>query len=65
MKTIRRQYGHRRRYFDDEGTVTVFSAPDPEKGTYATKTTVGYGTSVVIPDGPAKGLTIGEELTRA
>ncbi|WP_168724319.1 Uma2 family endonuclease [Streptomyces sp. A1547] len=51
--------------FDDEGTVTVFSAPDPEKGTYATKTTVGYRTSVVIPDGPAKGLTIGEELTRA
>ncbi|MFI6000850.1 Uma2 family endonuclease [Streptomyces sp. NPDC051366] len=51
--------------FDDEGTVTVFSAPDPEKGTFTTKTSVGYGTSVVIPDGPAKGLTIGEELTRA
>ncbi|MFD8982347.1 Uma2 family endonuclease [Streptomyces sp. NPDC059564] len=50
--------------FDDEGTVTVFSGPDPEKGTYATKTTVSYGTTVAIPDGPAKGLEITETLTR-
>jgi hypothetical protein len=50
--------------FDDEGTVTVFSGPDPEKGTYATKTTVSYGTTVAIPDGPAKGLEITGTLTR-
>ncbi|MFE9791844.1 Uma2 family endonuclease [Streptomyces goshikiensis] len=50
--------------FDDEGTVTVFSAPDPDKGTYATKTTVSYGTPVTVPEGPAEGLVIGEEVTR-
>lgn len=50
--------------FDDQGTVTVFSGPDPDKGTYSTKTTVSYGTSTTIPDGPAKGLTIDESLTR-
>ncbi|MBT1185058.1 Uma2 family endonuclease [Streptomyces sp. CJ_13] len=50
--------------FTDEGTVTVFSSPDPDKGTYATKTTVSYGTPVTVPEGPAKGLVIGEEVTR-
>ncbi|ATZ24896.1 Uma2 family endonuclease [Streptomyces lavendulae] len=50
--------------FDDQGTVTVFSGPDPERATYATKTTVAYGTPVVVPDGPAKGLEITETLTR-
>ncbi len=50
--------------FEDEGTVTVFSSPDPEKGTYATKSTVGYGTSPTVPDGPAKGLELTAELTR-
>ncbi|MER5731101.1 Uma2 family endonuclease [Streptomyces sp. NPDC002138] len=49
--------------FDDDGTVTVFSSPDPVKGAYATKTRVGYGTPVTIPDGPAKGLTITGDLT--
>lgn len=50
--------------FDDQGTVTVFSGPDPEKGSYATKTSVSYGTTVVIPDGPAEGLEITGTLTR-
>ncbi|WP_371677030.1 Uma2 family endonuclease [Streptomyces sp. NBC_01276] len=50
--------------FDDQGTVTVFSGPDPERAVYATKTTVPYGTPVVVPDGPAKGLEITETLTR-
>ncbi|MFJ9645260.1 Uma2 family endonuclease [Streptomyces sp. NPDC101206] len=50
--------------FEDEGTVTVFSSPDPEKGVYATKTTVAYGTPTAIPDGPAKGLELTADLTR-
>ncbi|MFH8639790.1 Uma2 family endonuclease [Streptomyces goshikiensis] len=50
--------------FTDQGTVTVFSSPNPDKGTYATKTTVSYGTPVTVPEGPAKGLVIGEEVTR-
>ncbi|MEU9376648.1 Uma2 family endonuclease [Streptomyces sp. NPDC048255] len=50
--------------FDAQGTVTVFSGPEPDKGTYSTKTTVSYGTSTTVPDGPAKGLTIDEALTR-
>ncbi|MFJ7206275.1 Uma2 family endonuclease [Streptomyces sp. NPDC098789] len=49
--------------FEDGGTVTVFSSPDPAKGTYGSKTRVGYGTPVTVPDGPAKGLTITGELT--
>ncbi|MFI5981409.1 Uma2 family endonuclease [Streptomyces sp. NPDC051555] len=49
--------------FDDGGTVTVFSSPDPAKGAYGSKSRVGYGTPVTIPDGPAKGLTITGELT--
>ncbi|MFD3699960.1 hypothetical protein ACFWUZ_28210 [Streptomyces sp. NPDC058646] len=44
--------------FDDEGTVTVFSGPDPEKGTYVSKSPVLYGTSTATSVGSAKGLTI-------
>ncbi|MET8751095.1 Uma2 family endonuclease [Streptomyces sp. NPDC004667] len=51
--------------FDEQGTVTVFSGPDPERATYATKTSVAYGTPVTVPDGgPVKGLEITEALTR-
>lgn len=50
--------------FDGQGTVTVFSGPDPERAAYATKTTVPYGTPVTVPDGPAKGMEITEALTR-
>ncbi|MFB0630047.1 Uma2 family endonuclease [Streptomyces sp. AB3(2024)] len=50
--------------FDGQGTVTVFSGPAPERAAYATKTTVAYGTPVVVPDGPGiKGLEITEALT--
>lgn len=50
--------------FDDQGTVTVFSGPDPERAVYATKTTVSYGTPVSLPDGPAEGMEITADLTR-
>ncbi|MEU8459450.1 Uma2 family endonuclease [Streptomyces sp. NPDC029003] len=50
--------------FEDQRTVTVFSGPDPERGEYATRTAVSYGTPVTLPDGPAKGLEITGALTR-
>ncbi|GHB45372.1 membrane protein [Streptomyces cirratus] len=50
--------------FDGLGTVTVFSGPDADGGTYATKTTVSYGTPVTIPEGPAKGVELDGTLTR-
>ncbi|MEU9006698.1 Uma2 family endonuclease [Streptomyces sp. NPDC048551] len=50
--------------FEGRGTVTVFSGPDPERGEYATRTAVAYGTPVTVPDGPAKGLEITGALTR-
>ncbi|MEU6892776.1 Uma2 family endonuclease [Streptomyces sp. NPDC046557] len=49
--------------FEDQGTVTVFSGPDPGRGTYATRTKVSYGTPVTIPEGPAKGVEIDGALT--
>ncbi|MFD7028503.1 Uma2 family endonuclease [Streptomyces sp. NPDC059917] len=51
--------------FDNEGTVTVFSSPDPAEGAYRSRTRVGYGTPVTIPDGPARGMKITGELTGA
>ncbi|WP_052864598.1 Uma2 family endonuclease [Streptomyces niger] len=50
--------------FDEDGTVTVLTAPDPDKARYRDEHRVPYGTEVVIPAGPAKGFIIGEEITR-
>lgn len=50
--------------FDGEGTVVVLSAPKPGKGAYAEEHRVSYGTDAVIPEGPAKGLVIGDDITR-
>ncbi|MEV0278698.1 Uma2 family endonuclease [Streptomyces sp. NPDC050610] len=48
---------------DGHGTVTVLSSPSPAEAVYAAETRVPYGTEVAIPEGPAKGFVIGEEIT--
>ncbi|MFD6437354.1 Uma2 family endonuclease [Streptomyces venezuelae] len=50
--------------FDGEGTVSVLSAPDPEKAIYREEHRVPYGTEVIVPCGPTKGFAIGEAVTR-
>ncbi|MGW7248168.1 Uma2 family endonuclease [Streptomyces decoyicus] len=49
--------------YDGQGTVTVLASPLPDKAVYAESHRVPYGTEVIIPDGPAKGFTIGEAIT--
>ncbi|MFH8348291.1 Uma2 family endonuclease [Streptomyces sp. NPDC018045] len=48
---------------DLRGTVTVFTAPAPDKADYAAEHRVPYGTDIAIPEGPAKGFVIGEAIT--
>ncbi|WP_030836224.1 hypothetical protein [Streptomyces hygroscopicus] len=48
---------------DQHGTVTVLTSPSPDEGTHAAGTRVPYGTVVEIPEGPAKGFAITEEIT--
>ncbi|MCX5406662.1 Uma2 family endonuclease [Streptomyces sp. NBC_00335] len=49
--------------FDDGGTVTVLTSPNPGKAVYEDESRTAYGTPVAIPTGPAKGFTIGEDVT--
>ncbi|KOU31622.1 hypothetical protein ADK52_03350 [Streptomyces sp. WM6372] len=49
--------------YDAGGTVTVLSAPDPESAVYQDEVRASYGTGATIPSGPAKGFTIGEDVT--
>ncbi|MEU6765259.1 Uma2 family endonuclease [Streptomyces sp. NPDC046853] len=51
--------------YDGEGTVTVLTEPQPEKADWVGVHRVPYGTEVAIPEGPAKGFTIGEAITGA
>jgi hypothetical protein len=51
--------------YDNEGTVTVLTEPDPGKGIYAAVTHAPYGKRVVIQDGPAKLFTFDEKITAA
>ncbi|MFI0238301.1 Uma2 family endonuclease [Streptomyces sp. NPDC016845] len=48
---------------DAPGTVTVLTEPRPDRQDWAGVHQVPYGTDVVIPEGPAKGFTIGESIT--
>ncbi|MCX4665594.1 Uma2 family endonuclease [Streptomyces sp. NBC_01381] len=50
---------------DTAGTVTVLTDPQPEKADWVGVHRVPYGTEVTIPEGPAKGFTIGEAITGA
>ncbi|WP_030761699.1 MULTISPECIES: Uma2 family endonuclease [unclassified Streptomyces] len=49
--------------FDDGGTVTVLRSPDPKAGVYNDESRAAYGTGTTIPEGPAKGFTITEDIT--
>ncbi|MCD7440623.1 Uma2 family endonuclease [Streptomyces lincolnensis] len=49
--------------YDDQGAVTLFAGPQPEKADWEDIHRVPYGTDVTIPKGPAKGFVIGEGIT--
>ncbi|MFG2877626.1 Uma2 family endonuclease [Streptomyces sp. NPDC048337] len=49
--------------YDERGVVTVLTAPDPDRAVYDDEDRVAYGTTATIPEGPAKGFTIGEDIT--
>ncbi|MFJ9850063.1 Uma2 family endonuclease [Streptomyces sp. NPDC101150] len=49
--------------YDEDGVVTVLTSPSPGDANYATSTRMPYGTEVTLPEGPAKGFTIGESIT--
>ncbi|ORT58516.1 Uma2 family endonuclease [Streptomyces sp. CB03238] len=51
--------------FDEDGAILVLSEPNPGKERYEDEHRVPYGTDAVIPNGPAKGFTIGKAITRA
>ncbi|MEV6577343.1 Uma2 family endonuclease [Streptomyces sp. NPDC051582] len=51
--------------YDAGGTVTVLSAPDPERAVHEDEMRASYGTGATIPSGPAKGFTIGADITRS
>lgn len=48
---------------DEHGIVTVLTAPDPDRAIYGDEVRAGYGATATIPSGPAKGFSIGEEIT--
>ncbi|MBW1604451.1 Uma2 family endonuclease [Streptomyces sp. JJ66] len=49
--------------YDGHGTVTVLTQPSPGEAVYAAETRVPYGKDVTVPEGPAEGFTITEEIT--
>ena len=49
--------------FDDQGSVTLFTGPRPDKADWDDIHRVPYGTEVTIPEGPAKGFVIGVAIT--
>lgn len=48
---------------DNSGTVSILTAPLPERARYEDEHRVPYGTDAVVPEGPAKGFVIGEDIT--
>ncbi|MFI1029656.1 Uma2 family endonuclease [Streptomyces sp. NPDC020951] len=49
--------------YDDQGAVTLFAGPQPDKADWEDVHRVPYGTDVTVPKGPAKGFVIGEAIT--
>lgn len=49
--------------YDNSGTVSILTAPVPERARYEDEHRVPYGTDAVVPEGPAKGFVIGEDIT--
>ena len=49
--------------YDNNGTVTLLTEPQPDEADWLGVVRAPYGTEVVIPKGPAKGFVIGEAIT--
>ncbi|WP_229909563.1 Uma2 family endonuclease [Streptomyces flavofungini] len=49
---------------DGDGAITVLTSPEPKKAEYTDEHRIPYGKDAVIPEGPAKGLAIGDDVTR-
>jgi len=49
--------------YDNSGTVSILTAPLPERARYEEERRVPYGTDARIPEGPGKGFVIGEDNT--
>ncbi|MEU6381045.1 Uma2 family endonuclease [Streptomyces sp. NPDC046909] len=49
--------------YDNSGTVSILTAPLPERARYEDEHRVPYGTDALVPEGPAKGFVIGEDIT--
>ncbi|MFB6618652.1 Uma2 family endonuclease [Streptomyces sp. NPDC085524] len=49
--------------YDGHGTVSLLTGPVPGEARYASEVRMPYGTAVTVPEGPAKGFVIGEEIT--
>ncbi|MFP3991940.1 Uma2 family endonuclease [Streptomyces sp. E11-3] len=50
---------------DGDGAVVLLTSPNPKKAIYTDEHRVPYGTDAVLPEGPAKGFVIGEDITRS
>ncbi|MFD9724216.1 Uma2 family endonuclease [Streptomyces sp. NPDC059072] len=48
---------------DGHGTVSLLTGPVPDEARYASEVRMPYGTGVTVPEGPAKGFVIGEDVT--
>ncbi|MFE2328717.1 Uma2 family endonuclease [Streptomyces sp. NPDC059385] len=49
--------------YDGHGTVSLLTGPVAGEARYASEVRMPYGTEVTIPEGPAKGFTIGGDVT--
>ncbi|MEU9034608.1 Uma2 family endonuclease [Streptomyces sp. NPDC048352] len=49
--------------YDGHGTVSVLTGPVPDEARYASEVRAPYGTGVAVPEGPARGFVIGEQVT--
>ncbi|WP_030207028.1 Uma2 family endonuclease [Streptomyces sp. NRRL S-87] len=49
--------------YDGHGTVSILTAPDLGRADYTGEVRTQFGREVAIPEGPAKGFVIGEEIT--
>ncbi|MFJ2750153.1 Uma2 family endonuclease [Streptomyces sp. NPDC087297] len=49
--------------YDGQGSIRVLSDPAPDHARYESEVRLPYGSAATIPEGPAKGLVIGEDIT--
>ncbi len=48
---------------DGQGSVRVLSDPAPDHARYESEVRLPYGSAATIPEGPAKGFVVGEDIT--